>query len=99
MIQSRSIIATKFAVKYLTQLSKHWSHKFSELTYSETEAHIPFSETINVDMFAEENSLVVQILTPDEFEAFRIEGIFANHLQRFAFREQLTIDWHRKTLS
>jgi len=99
MIRSRAMIATKFATKYLIQLSKHWSHKFPKLTYSETEAHIPLSEIITINMFADENSLVVQILTPDELEALRMEGVFVNHLQRFAFREELTIHWSRETLA
>ncbi|AQT43013.1 hypothetical protein BBC0178_015540 [Bartonella apihabitans] len=53
---------------------------------------------MTVDMFAEKASLVVQITTPNEFEAIKIEGIFDQHILRFAFKEQLSIDWHRETL-
>lgn len=97
-IRSRAIIETKNASKYLQQLSKHWSHKFPDLTFNEKEAHIPFSDDVTIDMFAENDSLVVQILTPNEFEAIKIEGIFDQHILRFSFKEQLSIDWHRETL-
>lgn len=97
-IRSRAIIETENAGKYLQQLSKHWSHKFPDLTFNEKEAHIPFSSDVTIDMFAENNSLVVQILTPNEFEAIKIEGIFDQHILRFAFKEQLSINWHRETL-
>ncbi|AQT45252.1 DUF2218 domain-containing protein [Bartonella sp. M0280] len=97
-IRSRAIIETENASKYLQQLAKHWSHKFPDTTFSEKEAHIPFSDDVTVDMFAEKASLVVQITTPNEFEAIKIEGIFDQHILRFAFKEQLSIDWHRETL-
>lgn len=97
-IRSRAIIKTKNAGKYLQQLAKHWSHKFPDLTFDDKEAHIPFSAVITIDMFAETDELVVQILTPDEIEALRIEGVFDRHIIRFAFREELTIDWQRQTL-
>ncbi|WP_297323636.1 DUF2218 domain-containing protein [uncultured Bartonella sp.] len=97
-IRSRAIIKTANGSKYLQQLAKHWNHKFPDLTFNEKEAHIPFSAEVTIDMFAEEDSLVVQILTPNEFEALKIEGIFDQHLLRFAFKEELAIDWHRETL-
>lgn len=97
-IRSRAIIKTDNASKYLQQLAKHWSHKFPETTFNEQEAHIPFSGDVTIDMFSEPASLVVQILTPNEFEALKIEGIFSQHIVRFAFKEELSIDWHRETL-
>lgn len=97
-IRSRAIIKTANGSRYLQQLAKHWSHKFPDLTFNEKEAHIPFSEDVTIDMFAEEDSLVVQILSPNEFEALKIEGIFDQHLLRFGVKEELSIDWHRETL-
>lgn len=98
-IRSRAIIKTENASKYLQQLSKHWSHKFPNLTFDDKEAHIPFSDDVTVDMFAEPAELVVQILTPNEFEALRIEDVFDRHIIRFAFREELEINWNRETLA
>ena len=97
-IRSRAIIETENANKYLQQLAKHWSHKFPDMTSSEKEAHIPFSDDVTIDMFAEKSSLVVQIMSPNEFEAIKAEGIFDQHILRFAFKEKLAIDWHRETL-
>ncbi|MHC5306979.1 DUF2218 domain-containing protein [Bartonella sp. LJL80] len=98
-IRSRALIKTEHASKYLQQLAKHWSHKFEDLTFDEKQAHIPFRENVTLDMFAEENELVAQILTPDEEDALRMEGVFDRHIERFAFREVLDIHWQRETLA
>lgn len=97
MIRTRSVIKTLNAGKYLAQLSKHWQHRFS-FSYTETEAHIPFSDTIRLDMFADPAELAVQLEAPDEEDITRMETVFVKHLERFAFREKLTIDWQRETL-
>lgn len=99
MIQSRAVIHTEHASKYLQQLCKHWKHKFETLTYSPTEANIPFSPDITVKMFADEKELSVEILTSNEAEALRIQGVFDSHIVRFAFRETLDIHWHMQTLA
>ncbi|AQS41128.1 MAG: Hypothetical protein BHV28_04150 [Candidatus Tokpelaia hoelldobleri] len=97
MIRTRSVIKTLHAGKYLVQLSKHWQHKFS-FSYTETEAHIPFSDAIRLDMSANPAELAVQLEAPNEEDIARMETVFANHLERFAFREKLIIDWQRETL-
>lgn len=98
-IRSRSLIKTLEAKKYMTALCKHWSHKFENLTYDDAKGHIPFRENVSLDMFVEPDILVVELTTPNEEEALRMEGVFVNHLERFAFREQLNIEWHRETLA
>ncbi|EJF89095.1 DUF2218 domain-containing protein [Bartonella tamiae] len=98
-IQSRTLIQTDHASKYLQQLAKHWSHKLADLTFDETTAHIPFRQGVILDMFANKDALEVQFITTDEDDALKMEGVFDRHLERFAFRETLHIDWHRKTLA
>lgn len=98
MIQSRAVIKTSNASRYLQQLCKHWSHKIESLTYNESQAHIPFNEDINLDMFADDKELAVEIKAGSEAEALRYEGVFASHIERFAFRETLDIHWNRTTL-
>ena len=41
MITLRASVATEHAARYLVQLSKHWTHKFPDLTYSQGRADIP----------------------------------------------------------
>lgn len=97
MIRSRTIIKTANAGKYLVQLSKHWNHKFG-FSYTQEQAHIPFSDEIHLEMFADPATLTVQIETPAEEDANRMENVFVNHIERFAFREPLDIEWQRETL-
>lgn len=95
VIRSRTIIKTPNASKYLVQLAKHWSHKFA-FSYTPEQAHIPFSSEIRLDMFADPAELAVQIDTPAEAEAIRMEQVFISHIKRFAFREPLEIRWQRE---
>jgi len=42
---------------------------------------------------AEPNTLVLHSDSPDAAGLTRLEGVMASHLVRFAFREELKIDW------
>jgi len=96
MIQSHSIIKTQSGSKYLQQLCKHWAHKIEALTYDSQKAHIPFNEEVLLELFARDGVLEAQLRAPDEETLLRYEGVFANHIERFAFRETLEIIWQRQ---
>lgn len=98
-IRSRAIIQTSEASKYMQALCKHWTHKIENITYDDKQGHVPFKEDVKLDMFVEDGALIAQILTPSEEDALRMEGVFDKHIERFAFREPLTIAWTRETLA
>lgn len=90
-LSARTDIATPNASKYLQQLCKHFGHKVP----ASCETH---SGSINFPagactLSATDSVLTIQLATPDAEALTRLEGVMASHLLRFAFREELAIDW------
>ncbi len=83
-------VSTAHASRYLQQLCKHWGHKY-EVDFTPENGRIQMSAgTLILDADAE--GLGLQLTTePGNLE--RMEGVVAEHLQRFAFKEQLAFDW------
>ena len=98
MITSHAQVRTENASKYLVQLSKHWSHRFPDLTYDTTHAEIPLPAG-PCSLRAAEGVLDLTIRTETETDADRLEQVVAEHLKRFAFREQLDFAWTREQQS
>lgn len=91
---SRALVPTAHASRYLQQLCKHWSHKF-EVSFDATQGTVPFPEGRKVDFHADETTLTLDVTAEDEAGVARMEEVVANHLVRFAFREELVIEWNR----
>ena len=91
---STAKIETAYAGQYLVQLAKHWRHKFPDLTWDESRADIPFPAGQCV-ITSKDNILAIELTVPDEETAASLENVVAEHLNRFAFREPLEIDWRR----
>ncbi len=94
MATSRAHAATSHASRYLQQLCKHWSHRFA-VEFDDRSGRIAFSDSQAVTLSATETGLDVQISDATGEGLDRLEGVVADHLQRFAFREDLVFDWKR----
>lgn len=93
-MQSRADIATDKAARYMTQLTKHWGHRFqTELAADHARIDLPGGPC---RMTADDTELHVSIEAGDAEQLARMEQVVAEHLARFAFREpDLRIVWAR----
>lgn len=83
-------VRTAHALRYLGQLCKHFAHKIP-VVFDETSGHITFRlGTCALD--AQEGMLRLTIEGPAE-TITELRDVVASHLVRFAFREDLAIDW------
>ena len=83
-------ISTAHASRYLQQLCKHWSHKFPvEFTPEHGRIAMP---TAVCELDARAEGLTLRLEAADDVLE-RMEGVVAEHLKRFAFREDLQIEW------
>jgi hypothetical protein len=83
-------VPTAHASRYLQQLCKHWSHKFP-VEFTPENGRIEMSAGVLI-LDADPEGLGLQLTTEsDNLE--RMEGVVADHLKRFAFREELAFDW------
>ena len=90
---STARFATAHAEKYLQQLCKHWSHRFS-VEVMPGKGRIAFSGDEALDLAADADGLTLVLRsTGDPAAHADLEQVVAEHLQRFAFREVFALDW------
>ena len=93
MQTSRANVATEHASRYLQQLCKHWAHKFPvEFDPSHGVIDLSMGRTV---MDADATTLHIVVTTEEADSIERLETVVADHIKRFAFREELVFDWNR----
>ena len=92
MTTSTATVPTAHASRYLQQLCKHWSHKFT-VEFDETHGLIPLPlGSAVLDAGAE--ALTVTCTVAEGGDLARLQQVVADHLDRFAFRKApLPFDW------
>jgi hypothetical protein len=84
-------VVTAHAARYMTQLCKHWGHKFP-VTSDATQGSITLpAGTCRLD--AGTDTLTVRLEALEAASLPRLEQVVEEHIKRFAFREELTFDW------
>jgi hypothetical protein len=97
MPASNARVVTSNASRYLQQVCKHWSHKFA-VQFTPERGRVPFAEDRVCSFVAEPQALVVHLEAPDEGTLVRLQGVVADHVKRFAFREDLgEVAWSRES--
>jgi hypothetical protein len=93
-MDSHARLTTDKAVRYMTQLGKHWSHKFPVLLgEADCEISLPIGRCV---MRADEEGLDITAMADDAEGLTRLEDVIASHLARFAFREgEIALAWTR----
>ena len=94
MAHSTAQVSTEHASKYLQQLCKHWSHKLT-VTFDTEKGTVEFPSGDRLDMVANSKTLSLDLQSGAE-TIERMEGVVADHLKRFAFREELIFNWSRR---
>lgn len=84
-MQGQAWLPTDKAGRYMTQLAKHWSHKF-EVVLDATSARILLPTGVcTMRTHAEGLNVTVETANPESLT--RLETVVEDHLLRFAFRE------------
>ncbi|QKK17330.1 DUF2218 domain-containing protein [Rhizobium indicum] len=89
---SKAVVRTEHASRYLQQLCKHWSHKFS-VDFDPLKGRVPFSDTAEVTFAADDAALTMALSVADPSQQETMQHVIDDHLKRFAFREELDIVW------
>lgn len=90
MTQSVSHVQTARASQYLQQLCKHFGHKV-QVEFDSNNGSVTFPFGI-CSLQAKEDELILSV---DGSNADKLEQVIGSHLERFAFRESLTVTWDR----
>ena len=88
---SKTAIATEQASRYLQQLCKHFAHKLP-VKFDEHDGEITFSIG-ECRLKADGAALHIHLAAPKLEDMEQLKDVVIRHLVRFAFREELQVDW------
>ena len=89
---ARGVFATSNGQRYVTQLSKHWSHKPGTVINEQTST-ITFENGNSVAFDILPDQLGVVAHTPADGDLTHWQSVVETHLKRFAFREDFNLKW------
>jgi hypothetical protein len=89
-MQAVAHVTTAHASRYLQQLCKHWSHKFP-VTFTAEHGRVELPVAV-LEMDAAPDALALRLEAPDD-QIERMQGVVADHVRRFAFKEDLQFAW------
>jgi len=86
-----AVVHTGHASRYLQQLCKHFAHKLP-VTFDPEQGVINFAMgTCRLTAGSADLRLEIEAPNPDDIE--RLANVVASHLVRFAFREEMHVEW------
>lgn len=91
MHKSTAYLATEKASRYLQQLCKHFAHKIP-VSFDAANGRISFPGG-DCDLEANENQLTLSVTAPDAEALAQLQDVVVRHLERFAFRESVQLEW------
>ena len=83
---------TENGSRYLQQLCKHWSHK-AKAEFTPEAGSVQFDSGNRLEMTAHPDSLALIVTVPEDGDLAHFQEVVDKHLIRFAFREDLTVNW------
>jgi len=97
MNHSVARVESERASIYLQQLCKHFAHK-RPVEFTPERGQIELSAgTCRLD--ATGGVLTIRAEAEDAEKLTQLQGTIARHLERFAFRSPVTLDWHAEAAS
>ena len=89
--QSKIEVGTENASGYLQRLCKHFGHK-ADVEFTPERGSITF-DFGRVDLETTPGALIMSGRAETEENLARLKRVMASHLERFAFREGLKVQW------
>ncbi len=91
MPESRAVVGTPHASRYLQQLCKHWAHRFeTESGPTNGRIRLPLGE-VRLSAAADALTIDLAVENPDDVSTMR--EVVVRHVDCFAFRETLRYEW------
>ena len=90
-VRGKADVVSPLAGRYLTQLCKHFQHKIP-VELADTSGRITFPMG-TCALQAAEGVLTLSVEAADAPALTQLQDVVARHLLRFAFREDVRIDW------
>lgn len=94
-LTSVAVVGTPKAAGYAAQLCKHFAHKVPA-RFEGSDGEIAFAAG-SCRLHAGDDALTLTVAAADPAAIAQLQNVVASHLVRFAFRENLAVDWQPAT--
>lgn len=91
LVRSIAEVSTPLPARYLAQLCKHFQHKL-DVVFDDQSGQIVFPLG-DCRLKAGDGTLTLSAEAADAEKLAKLQDVIARHLIRFAFREEMQIDW------
>jgi hypothetical protein len=88
---SCAFVTTDTPARYISRLCKHFAHKIP-VSFDEHQGRIEFG-TGQATLTAENQGLRLLVESASSEDLQRLEGVVGSHFERFAWQQQLTLNW------
>lgn len=88
---SSAFVATDTPARYISRLCKHFAHKIP-VSFDEQQGRIEFTSGL-ATLKAESQGVRLQVESATSDDLQRLQGVVGSHFERFAWQEELTLDW------
>ena len=92
-MESQAVMQTASARRYLGQFCKHFAHKLPVVLAETNEAGEVEFGTGTCKLQADDAMLNLRVEAPAMDKIIRLQDIVERHLVRFAFQENLVVNW------
>jgi hypothetical protein len=94
MLIAKSRFETLKAVAYLKKFCRHFAHKLTA-EFDDSHGHIdfPFGDC---RLQSSENLLTFTVEAESEESLEKMQAVVAGHMERFAFRDEISLVWERQ---
>lgn len=94
MLTAQSSVNSDKAVAYLKKFCRHFAHKLpTEFDDDSGYVDFPFGDC---RLISQNNQLTFSVEAESEETLQKLEDVVARHMERFAFREGITLTWVRQ---
>ena len=92
-ITSTAHVPTAESARYMKQLCRHFAHRVPAV-FDENEGEVTFEFGV-CRLQAGPAELLLRANAPDPASLDRLEQVIGSHLERFAHRDGITVEWSR----
>lgn len=84
-------VGTDTPARYISRLCKHFAHKIP-VSFDEQQGRIEFTFGLAL-LQADAQGLTLRVESANSADLEKLKGVVASHFERFAWQEELQLDW------
>ena len=84
-------VITDTPARYISRLCKHFAHKLP-VSFDDQQGRIEFAFGLSL-LLADAQGLTLRVESASNDDLIKLQDVVASHFERFAWQEELSLDW------